>query len=151
MGDLICENPAVRGQPDSRKYLTPKCYAFATLKPCSKDRFRLIRHTVCRFLEERGYAVESASNGADALEPLKEIHPDILITDLMMPKMDGGQLITELKKHPSTAQIPIILLAGRQSAAERPPECRANATIWKDIDIVTQLENALRETLSAED
>lgn len=98
----FCENPAVRGQPDSRKYLTPKCYAFATLKPCSKDRFRLIRHTVCRFLEERGYAVESASNGADALELLKEIHPDILITDLMMPKMDGGQLITEVKKHPST-------------------------------------------------
>jgi CheY-like chemotaxis protein len=59
----------------------------------------LIRHTVCRFLEERGYAVESATNGVDALERLKEIRPDILITDMMMPKMDGSQLITELKKN----------------------------------------------------
>jgi CheY-like chemotaxis protein len=114
------------------------------------DDSMLIRHTICRFLEERGYAVESATNGVDALERLKEIHPDILITDMMMPKMDGSQLITELKKHPSTARIPIILLAGRQSTAGHPPECRANATIWKDIDIVTQLERALRETLGAE-
>jgi len=114
------------------------------------DDSMLIRHTICRFLEERGYAVESATNGVDALERLKEIHPDILITDMMMPKMDGSQLITELKKHPSTARIPIILLAGRQSTAGHSPECRANATIWKDIDIVTQLERALRETLGAE-
>jgi len=114
------------------------------------DDSMLIRHTVCRFLEERGYAVESATNGVDALERLKEIHPDILITDMMMPKMDGSQLITELKKHPSTARIPIILLAGRQSAVGRPPECRADATIWKDIDIVTQLEKALQKALGAE-
>jgi CheY-like chemotaxis protein len=114
------------------------------------DDSMLIRHTVCRFLEERGYAVESATNGVDALERLKEIHPDILITDMMMPKMDGSQLITELKKNPSTARIPIILLAGRQHSVGRPVECRADATIWKDIDIVTQLEKALRETLGAE-
>jgi CheY-like chemotaxis protein len=69
---------------------------------------------------------------------------------MIMPKMDGSQLIMELKKDPSTARIPIILRAGRQIAAGHPPECRANATIWKDIDIVTQLEKALQETLGAE-
>jgi CheY-like chemotaxis protein len=107
----------------------------------------LIRHTVCRFLEERGYNVESASNGLDALQIVKEVRPDILITDMMMPKMDGTQLITELKKDPQTATIPIIVLAGRQSAASLPPEYRADATIWKDIDIVAQLEKALKQTL----
>jgi CheY-like chemotaxis protein len=114
------------------------------------DDSMLIRHTVCRFLEERGYSVESATNGLDALERLREIRPDIIITDMMMPKMDGTQLISELKKDPTLASLPIIVLAGRQSAAGLPPENRANATIWKDIDIVSQLEKALDETLPPE-
>jgi len=111
------------------------------------DDSMLIRHTVCRFLEERGYVVESATNGADALQKLQTFHPDILITDMMMPKMDGSQLITELKKNPDLARLPIIVLAGKQSAAGLPPEHRANATIWKDIDIVSQLDKALKQTL----
>ena len=41
------------------------------------DDSMLIRHTVCRFLEERGFAVEAASNGLDALETLKRIRPDL--------------------------------------------------------------------------
>jgi CheY-like chemotaxis protein len=112
------------------------------------DDSMLIRHTVCRFLEERGYAVESATNGLDALSRLKDLRPDILITDMMMPKMDGSQLITELKKDASLAKIPIIVLAGRQSAAGLASELRANATIWKDIDIVSQLEKALDQTFA---
>lgn len=111
------------------------------------DDSMLIRHTVCRFLEERGYTVESATNGADALAKLQAFRPDILITDMMMPKMDGTQLITELKKNPALARVPIIVLAGKQSAAGLPAETRANATIWKDIDIVSQLENALKAAL----
>jgi CheY-like chemotaxis protein len=111
------------------------------------DDSMLIRHTVCRFLEERGYAVESATNGLDALQVLKGIRPDILITDMMMPKMDGSALISEMKSDPEMSTIPIIVLAGRQSAAGLPPENRANATIWKDIDIVAQLEKALQDTL----
>jgi CheY-like chemotaxis protein len=113
------------------------------------DDSMLIRHTVCRFLEERGYAVDSATNGLDALELLKEHRPDILITDMMMPKMDGTQLITQLKNDPLTASLPIIVLAGRQSSSSLPPETRANATIWKDIDIVSQLEKALDATLGS--
>jgi CheY-like chemotaxis protein len=81
------------------------------------DDSMLIRHTVCRFLEERGYRVESATNGADALQILQGYHPDILITDMMMPKMDGTQLITELKKNPVLARVPVIVLAGKQSGA----------------------------------
>jgi CheY-like chemotaxis protein len=111
------------------------------------DDSMLIRHTVCRFLEERGYSVESATNGADALQILQSYRPDILITDMMMPKMDGSQLITELKKNPDLARLPIIVLAGKQSAAGLPPEHRADATIWKDIDIVSQLDSALKQIL----
>ncbi len=78
----------------------------------------LIRHTVCRFLEERGFAVESATNGVDALEMLKTIAPDFIITDLQMPKMDGYQLIDVLRSRTETANIPIIILAGKQHAGD---------------------------------
>jgi CheY-like chemotaxis protein len=61
------------------------------------DDSMLIRHTVCRFLEERGFAVESATNGLEALEVLKRVRPDILITDIQMPKMSGTELITAVK------------------------------------------------------
>jgi len=79
------------------------------------DDSMLIRHTVCRFLEERGFSVESASNGQEALETLKRIRPDIIITDMQMPKMNGGEFITALKTHPVTANIPVVIVAGRQS------------------------------------
>ena len=61
------------------------------------DDSMLIRHTVCRFLEERGFAVESATNGQEALETLKRVRPDIIITDIQMPKMNGSELITAVK------------------------------------------------------
>ena len=51
------------------------------------DDSMLIRHTVCRFLEERGHSVESATNGEEALTIVKRIHPDIIITDMQMPRM----------------------------------------------------------------
>jgi CheY-like chemotaxis protein len=106
------------------------------------DDSMLIRHTVCRFLEERGYLVHAASNGLDALERLKTIQPDIIVTDIQMPKMSGSELITALKAQPATASIPIVIVAGRESGFEKT-EKRANAAIFKDIDIEDQLANAL--------
>ena len=54
----------------------------------------------CRFLEERGYTVESATNGEEALPIVKRIHPDIIITDMQMPKMTGTELITASRPNP---------------------------------------------------
>jgi CheY-like chemotaxis protein len=106
------------------------------------DDSMLIRYTVCRFLEERGFAVESATNGVEALQILERVHPDLIVTDMQMPKMSGGELITELKKNPETASIPIIIVAGRASGFDEK-EKRANFAIYKDIDIQAQLEKAL--------
>ena len=69
------------------------------------DDSMLIRHTVCRFLEERGFAVESATNGREALEVLKRMRPDIIITDMQMPMMSGSELITAVKSDPALAGI----------------------------------------------
>ncbi len=102
----------------------------------------LIRYTVCRFLEKRSFAVESATNGLEALEILERVHPDLIVTDMQMPKMSGNELITALKKNPETAGIPIIIVAGRGSGFDEK-ETRANFAIYKDIDLQDQLGKAL--------
>ena len=112
------------------------------------DDSMLIRHTVCRFLEERGFAVESATNGQEALETLKRIRPDLIVTDIQMPKMGGSELITAIKQEPSTAKIPIVIVAGKQSGFESR-EKRADFAIFKDIDIEAQLAKALKALLGA--
>jgi len=102
----------------------------------------LMRYTVCRFLEERGYTVESATNGVEALEVLSGMKPDLIVTDMQMPKMSGGELISALKAKPETAEVPIIIVAARASGFDES-EKRANFTIYKDIDIEKQLTKAL--------
>ena len=111
------------------------------------DDSMLIRHTVCRFLEERGFEVESATNGREALDMLQAVHPDLIITDMQMPQMDGTQFITVLKSKQETAGIPIVVLSGRQSGFDGK-EDRAHYCIYKDIEIEAQLEKALEVTLT---
>ena len=106
------------------------------------DDSMVIRHTVCRFLEERGFAVEAASNGMEALDILTRVLPGLVITDMQMPAMGGSEFITALKDKPQTATIPIVILTGRSSGFDQT-ETRAEFTIFKDIDIQEQLEKAL--------
>jgi CheY-like chemotaxis protein len=113
------------------------------------DDSMLIRHTVCRYLEERGWHVESAINGMEAVQFMQHLRPNLIVTDMKMPGMTGTELITELKKDPATACIPIIILCGRNSEPEaRANESRAECAIYKDIDIVKQLDEALVTALA---
>ncbi len=113
------------------------------------DDSMLIRHTVCRYLEERGWSVDSVVDGMEALDAVRETRPDLIVTDMMMPRMTGSQLITELKKVPETSRIPIIILCGRNSERDaKANENRADYAIYKDIDILKQLEHALAVALA---
>lgn len=112
------------------------------------DDSMLIRHTVCRYLERIGYEVEAATNGQEALDLLEgEYRPDLIVTDLQMPKVSGSELITALKEKPATREIPIVILAGKKATSDGPQETRANYTIYKDIDIEAQLQKALSAAL----
>lgn len=111
------------------------------------DDSMLIRHTVCRFLEERGITVESATNGQEALQALERIQPDVIITDMQMPKMGGIELITALKSKAATANIPIVIVASRQAGFE--DEKRVECAVYKDIDIKDELAKALEKILGA--
>jgi len=110
------------------------------------DDSMLIRHMVCRFLEERGYAVESASNGVEALEALRTMEPSLIVSDMIMPKMDGCELIARLKAEPKWETIPLVVLTGRASSGEPQPE-QADYIVHKDKDISAQLERTLDSIL----
>ncbi len=106
------------------------------------DDSMLVRHTVCRFLEERGYEVASATNGKEALDALDYLRPNIIITDLHMPTMDGAALIAAVRNAPSTKDTAVIVLAGKHRI-NSVSVAGANRVIIKDIDIIQQLEGAL--------
>ena len=117
-----------------------------TLVALVVDDSMLIRHTVCRFLEERGFQVESATNGLEALDALARLRPDLIITDMRMPGMGGRELIAALKSREEPANIPIVIVAGHASGFDHE-ENRAQFAISKDIDIIEQLEKALAATV----
>lgn len=106
------------------------------------DDSMLMRFTVCRFLEERGLTVECATNGAEAIETLSRVHPDLIITDMRMPTMSGSELISALKSKPETSKVPILIVASRVNGLDER-ETRADFVIYKDVEIETQLEKAL--------
>ncbi len=69
-------------------------------------------------LTTEGYSVITATNGKDAIALAKSQHPDIIILDIIMPEMEGGQVAAELKEHPLTRSIPLILLTAMLSKEE---------------------------------
>jgi len=106
------------------------------------DDSMLIRYSVCRFLEERGFVVESAINGSEALDKLSQVTPDLVVTDMKMPKMSGSELISALKAKPETAHVPIVVITSNVNGCG-DAERRADFAIYKNIDIESQLEKAL--------
>ncbi|MFD2641568.1 response regulator [Pseudomonas japonica] len=70
-------------------------------------------------LEDAGYQVEKASNGLRALEVLDKTRVELLITDYMMPVMNGEELARKLRDDPQFRALPIILMSGAQASIGR--------------------------------
>jgi len=113
------------------------------------DDSMLARHSISRLLEKRGFAVESVSGGQEALDRLVNYRPNLIVTDMKMPGMNGGELIAALKSNRLTADIPIIVVAARQSGTEAKSDERADYAIYKDIDVESQLDKALAALFGA--
>jgi CheY-like chemotaxis protein len=69
-------------------------------------------------LKFKGYPVITASNGQEALERIDHEHPALVITDILMPKLDGFALVQKLRTDPRTNNVPIILLSATFVAPE---------------------------------
>jgi CheY-like chemotaxis protein len=72
------------------------------------DQRFLLRHV----FERAGHDVVEANDGAAALRLVRESPPDLVVTDIMMPVMDGAELIRQLRSEPATAGIPILSVSG---------------------------------------
>ena len=66
-------------------------------------------------LEDEGFSVVTASNGRKGLDALDRVKPALIITDFMMPAMDGLEFATAVRALPSLHQVPIILISGAQA------------------------------------
>ena len=90
-------------------------------------------------LENNEYQVITANNGKEALEKLKnmDILPDVIISDILMPKMDGINLLERISKDPRLNQIPFCFLTGRDS----PEEIRLGKILGAD-DYITKPFNS---------
>ncbi|NDJ76917.1 MAG: pyridoxal-phosphate dependent enzyme, partial [Chloroflexi bacterium] len=69
---------------------------------------------ISRILQTRGHRVETASNGAEGIKLVRQIRPDVIITDLMMPGVDGFQVLDTLKSDEELSQIPVIVLTAKE-------------------------------------
>src|SRR5579872_3007900 len=70
-------------------------------------------------LEDAGYRVLTAANGRRALERLEENRPDLVISDFMMPLMDGAALVAAMRANPSFRDIPVVMKSAAPEAALR--------------------------------
>lgn len=69
-------------------------------------------------LEPKGYEVLEAYDGLEALRKIEEHKPDLIILDILIPKLDGGAVNTKLKADPKTADIPVIIITGKGNSKE---------------------------------
>ncbi len=69
---------------------------------------------ITAFLHGRPYELHSAYNGREALALVSSVKPDVILLDVMMPEVNGFDVISELKAKPETAEIPIVVLTGKQ-------------------------------------
>lgn len=69
-------------------------------------------------LERAGYAVVTAFDGAEALRKVEAERPDLIVLDVMMPKMDGFEVLKRLQANPETRDIPIIMLTAKAQDAD---------------------------------
>src|SRR3954462_13298590 len=70
-------------------------------------------------LKARGYTVHTALDGQQALEQVRELRPDIVVSDILMPNLDGYDLCRRLRAAPETALLPVILITSLDAQGER--------------------------------
>jgi DNA-binding NarL/FixJ family response regulator len=104
------------------------------------------------YLEFRGYEVLTAENGREALEILEQHIPDMIICDVMMPEMDGYDLVESVRQDPRTNWIPILFLSAKGQSQDRVKGLNKGADVYmvkpfEPEELVAQVESSLKQSL----
>ena len=110
------------------------------------DDDRVIQQLLEVNLELEGYEVKRAENGEEALKLVREFKPDVMLLDVMMPKLDGREVCRRIKADPKTAHVPVIFLSARAQDMDVNSglELGASAYITKPFDPVDLLQTVER-------
>jgi len=100
-------------------------------------------------LIKEGFQVSTAGDGEIGLKSAEELKPDLILLDLILPKMDGFKCLEKLKENPSTKRIPVIILSnlGQDSDLKRGIEMGAEDYLIKTDYTVKQVGEKVRKTL----
>ncbi|HAA30424.1 MAG TPA: DNA-binding response regulator [Cyanobacteria bacterium UBA8553] len=116
-----------------------------------------VRESVKEYLQDSGFDVQVASNATDAWQMLQQKTPDLVISDIMMPKVDGYQFLKQLREDPRFKTLPVIFLTARGMTSDRIQgyQSGVDAYLSKPFDpdeLVAIVENLLdRRTPTAEE
>lgn len=105
-----------------------------------------IRELETFFLNEAGYSVEFTEDGTSALERARELRPQLVITEVLVPKLDGLALCRELKQDPKTEGI-MVLIFSILAASTRAREAGADAFLMKPL-AERRLVDTVRELIA---
>ena len=102
------------------------------------------------YLEFRGYNVDTAENGREALEVLDHLVPDMIICDVMMPEMDGYALVKHIREVPMTNRIPVLFLSAKGQSQDRVKGLNEGADVYmskpfEPEELVAQVESSLKQ------
>ena len=115
------------------------------------DDDRTMRTVLTRYLENRGYQVEQVGSGTEALAAFAKEPPDLVVSDVMMPEMDGLEFCRRLRATPSGQLMPFIFLSGKGELEDRiyGHEMGADDYLTKPVDpreLVAKIEAQLERT-----
>ena len=99
------------------------------------DDDNVLRASISRILEDEGYTVDNAADGASALDIVQANPPDAILLDVMMPGMNGRQFLTELRGTANQQEIPVVVMTALQGLGDRALEYGANDIVEKPFDI----------------
>jgi len=110
------------------------------------DDSTVIRDLIAVNLELEGLDVVRCSDGLEALEQVAVRRPDVITLDVMMPRLDGFSTIERLRADPATADIPVVVVTGRASAADlaRGAELGVDAYLVKPFEPAELVSAVLR-------
>jgi CheY-like chemotaxis protein len=91
----------------------------ARMKVLIVEDSRFLRLSNERALQQAGYNVITAADGEEGLRLALERRPDLVILDLMLPKLPGHEVIRELRKHPQTSSIPVMVVTSLPQSSDR--------------------------------
>lgn len=104
------------------------------------------REAVRTILELSDYLVDTAVDGAEALEKVRTNRPDAVLLDLMMPVMDGWKFMEACRSDPTCVQLPVVVLSAARNASESAAALGSHGCVLKPFDIRDLLDAVEQQT-----